>query len=359
MSSSNPTFGHIEVKPHVWKSVLAPTDILISSRHVLDYNGGGIVIFTSGTTGPPKGVLKARSWLDSCSMNLANHFGFNEHDRILHVLPVHHVTGISINFLPLLLTGGCIEFRTGGFDAGAVWERLREGGITIFSVVPTIYMRMMRYYEVYISKLPPAGEQEYVDAVRNFKVALCGTSALPMQLMQKWERLLGDKRILQRYGASESSGAIYMFRGDEQTPSGSVGRLVPGVDVKLSEGNEGEMLIKSPYMFSRYIYDPEATAKAFTSDGYYRSGDIARREGAYYFIMGRASVDIIKSGGYKISALDVEREILGLEYISEVMVVGVEDEEYGQRVAAAVVLKDNVSLSTSIDILIEMAKTPV
>ena len=292
-------------------------------------------------------------------MNLANHFGFNEHDRILHVLPVHHVTGISINFLPLLLTGGCIEFRTGGFDAGAVWERLREGGITIFSVVPTIYMRMMRYYEVYISKLPPAGEQEYVDAVRNFKVALCGTSALPMQLMQKWERLLGDKRILQRYGASESSGAIYMFRGDEQTPSGSVGRLVPGVDVKLSEGNEGEMLIKSPYMFSRYIYDPEATAKAFTSDGYYRSGDIARREGAYYFIMGRASVDIIKSGGYKISALDVEREILGLEYISEVMVVGVEDEEYGQRVAAAVVLKDNVSLSTSIDILIEMAKTPV
>lgn len=111
---------------------------------------------------------------------------------------------------------------------------------------------------------------------------------------------------------------------------------------------------------SRYINDPEATAKAFTEDGYYRTGDIARRQGDYYFILGRASIDsnpphflihrtqsltypVIKSGGYKISALDVEREILDLPYIGEAMVVGVADEEYGQRVAAAVTLRDLVS----------------
>lgn len=93
-------------------------------------------------------------------------------------------------------------------------------------------------------------------------------------------------------------------------------------------------------MFSKYLQDPEATAKAHDEDGYFRTGDIARREGTYYYIVGRASLDIIKSGGYKISALDIERELLGLPYISEAMVVGVADEEFGQRVAALVSLQD-------------------
>jgi acyl-CoA synthetase (AMP-forming)/AMP-acid ligase II len=91
----------------------------------------------------------------------------------------------------------------------------------------------------------------------------------------------------------------------------------------------------------RYLFDEKATADAHDAEGYFKSGDIARREGKYYFILGRASIDIIKSGGYKISALDIEREILGLEYVSEVMVVGVEDEEFGQRVAATVSLKQS------------------
>lgn len=95
----------------------------------------------------------------------------------------------------------------------------------------------------------------------------------------------------------------------------------------------------------RYLFDEKATADAHDSEGYFKSGDIARREGRYYFILGRASVDIIKSGGYKISALDIEREILGLDYVSEVMVLGVEDEEYGQRVAATVSLKQSRELT--------------
>ena len=92
-------------------------------------------------------------------------------------------------------------------------------------------------------------------------------------------------------------------------------------------------------MSSRYLFDNDATAKAHDSEGFFKTGDIARREGQYYFILGRASLDIIKSGGYKISALDVERECLALTYIEEVMVVGVEDEEFGQRVAALISLR--------------------
>lgn len=101
------------------------------------------------------------------------------------------------------------------------------------------------------------------------------------------------------------------------------------------------MVISLQIFFNRYLFDEKATADAHDAEGYFKTGDIARREGKYYFILGRASIDIIKSGGYKISALDVEREILGLDYASEVMVVGVEDEEFGQRVAATVSLKQD------------------
>lgn len=93
-------------------------------------------------------------------------------------------------------------------------------------------------------------------------------------------------------------------------------------------------------MFSKYLQDPEATARAHDEDGYFRTGDIARKEGDYYYIVGRASLDIIKSGGYKISALDIERELLGLPYVAEAMVVGVADEEFGQRVAALLTLQE-------------------
>jgi malonyl-CoA/methylmalonyl-CoA synthetase len=119
--------------------------------------------------------------------------------------------------------------------------------------------------------------------------------------------------------------------------------------MKLSNGDEGEVLIRTPIMFSKYLNDEEATRNAIDEDGYYKTGDIARREGDFYFIQGRASIDILKSGGYKISALDVEREILGLDYIAEVMVVGVEDEEFGQRVAAAIVLRDDIREDLNID----------
>jgi malonyl-CoA/methylmalonyl-CoA synthetase len=101
-------------------------------------------------------------------------------------------------------------------------------------------------------------------------------------------------------------------------------------------------------MFSKYLRDPEGTASAHDQDGYFRSGDIARREGRYYFIIGRASLDIIKSGGYKISALDVERELLSLPYVAEAMVVGVADEEYGQRVAALISLQEEVMPTVSL-----------
>ena len=131
------------------------------------------------------------------------------------------------------------------------------------------------------------------------------------------------------------------FENNSEVPDGSVGELTMGIDAKLSEGDEGEVLMKSFQMSSKYLHDPEATKNAHNEEGYFKTGDIARREGKYYFITGRASVDIIKSGGYKISALDIESELLSLPYIAEAMVVGVPDDEFGQRVAAGVTLRND------------------
>jgi malonyl-CoA/methylmalonyl-CoA synthetase len=203
-----------------------------------------------------------------------------------------------------------------------------------------MYMRMMRYYLELVSRMPPVEAKRYRDAAASLKVCFCGTSALPQPINDFWTGMLATK-IVQRYGSTEL-GIIFNMSSNptEDVPDGSVGELTYGVDVKLSGGDEGEVLAKSANMFSKYIHDPEATASAHDEDGYFKSGDVARREGKYYYMVGRASVDIIKSGGYKISALDIERELLALPYIGEAM-VDIPDMEFGQRVGAVVSLRDD------------------
>ncbi|KAK2803504.1 putative NRPS-like protein biosynthetic cluster [Emmonsiellopsis sp. PD_5] len=333
--------GCIEIGQHFRSSPMSPEDIVLSSDRYLDDNSAGVVIFTSGTTGPPKGAVMRKAFLHDTSAAVADHFGIAETDVILHVLPVHHATGIGINFLPYIYSGACIEFRSGSFDVVWLWERWKKGGLNMFSGVPTIYMRMMRHFEQKIAPLPQHEVDQYIAGARQFRALLCGTSALPTPVQDFWTKILDGKTILSRYGASEIGPAFTPSVETGPVPPGSVGPLFPGSTVKLSEGDEGEVLIKGPYMFSKYLFDETATANAHDADGFYKTGDLARREGKNYYILGRASLDILKSGGYKISALDIEREILGLPYVSEVMVVGVADEEYGQRVAAAVSLRDD------------------
>ncbi|KAJ5132582.1 hypothetical protein N7448_006740 [Penicillium atrosanguineum] len=321
-------------------TLLPADDVFISSNRALDMNGASGVIFTSGTTGPPKGAVQRRTWLTGNAETDADFYRITESDVVLHILPVHHASGVGLTFLPFLTAGACIEFRSGSFNTAWTWERWRKGGLTFFSGVPTIYMRMMRYYEESIASQAPEIRDQYIAGARNIRTMLCGSSALPGPVQEFWENLR-QKPILTRYGATEFGAVIKTDLSPTGTPRNSVGRVVEAVSLKLED--DGHLLVKTPYMFSKYLHDEKATAEAHDKDGYFKSGDIARREGPYYFILGRASIDIIKSGGYKISALDIEREILGLDYVSEVMVVGVEDEEYGQRVAATVSLKTDQS----------------
>jgi malonyl-CoA/methylmalonyl-CoA synthetase len=338
--SSNPDFTCVPINSFQGSPSIPPKDILISSNRYQDPNSAGVIIFTSGTSGPPKAAVLRRSSISDGAMSFTEQINIREGDVLQHLLPVHHATGIWVSFFPFLLAGACIEFKPGNFDPQWCWERWRKGGITHFTGVPTIYMRMMRYYQEHLTKLPAAELQSYNKAATDLRVMICGTSALPQPINEFWTKTRGGRKIVQRYGATETGVVFNMptYENDD-VPDGSVGEPTLGVDVKLSDGNEGEVLMKSFNMFSKYLHDPEATKKAHDEEGYYKTGDVARKEGKYYFIMGRSSIDILKSGGYKISALDVERELLSLPYIAEAMVVGVPDDEFGQRVAAVVSLR--------------------
>ncbi|KAJ5819166.1 hypothetical protein N7474_004757 [Penicillium riverlandense] len=329
-----------DILPHLPKeSNITPYDISISSTRSLDGNAPGVVIFTSGTTGKPKGSVMRRLYTDENATAVGDGYDIVPTDVGLHVLPVHHTTGLGTSFFAFLNFGACIEFKTDSFDPEWIWNRFKAGGITVFSAVPTIYMRLQWYFEKHIATLPPAEKAEYVAAARKLRAVLCGSSALSASVQTFWTNLR-QQPILARYGASELPGCIKVSaEPDPNLPAGSIGTVIPGLEVKLTEGDQGELLVKSPWMFCKYLYDDKATLEAHDEQGYFKTGDIARREGPYYFILGRVSVDIIKSGGYKISALDIEREILELPYVSEATVVGVADEEFGQRVAAALLLK--------------------
>ena len=347
--TSGTAFHYIQITEHLLRPPLRPEEFIISSDAYLDLNQSGLIIFTSGTTGPPKAAVKRRGFFVDVATVFADAYDMREGDLVLHVLPVHHATGVTLTLLPFLWSGACIEFRSGGFDAAWTWERIKHADLDFFSGVPTMYMRLMQVFEQKLSNLPNDKREEYVAGARRIRAMLCGTSALPRPLSEKWKKLRDGKEIITRYGGTEfgSTFAVTPFLTD--VPDGSVGPKSAGVDMKLTSYPEGEVLVKNPLMFSKYLYDDDATRQSLDEEGYFKTGDIARVENGMYWIMGRASIDIIKSGGYKISALDIEREILGLDYVSEVMVIGIEDEEFGQRVAVAIVLKDEAPQDLSLN----------
>lgn len=184
---------------------------------------------------------------------VASQYSITSKDVLLHVLPVHHATGLGINLFPFLLSGACIEFKSGNFDPAWMWERWRQGGLTFFSGVPTMYMRMMRFYQQNIAKLPGDVRASYVKGANQFRALLCGSSALPRPMQEFWTRIRGGRIILTRYGATEFGAVFKVEAGDKGTPEGSVGKVVSGIDIKLSNGDEGEILVKSPSMFSKSV----------------------------------------------------------------------------------------------------------
>ncbi|KAH0266503.1 acetyl-CoA synthetase-like protein, partial [Aureobasidium melanogenum] len=376
--------GQLEKKPILsrWEKIVEGSKI---TEEVIfedmKQDKGGMMLYTSGTTNRPKGVLLPQSTLMAQAKSLSEAWHYSPNDHFLHVLPLHHIHGTVNALLTPLLAGSTIEFLF-PFTVDTVWSRLAapflpptseraKKPISFFTVVPTIYNRLLQSHNT----LSPEMQKATKDALdpKNMRLNISGSAALPAPTKQAWTELSNGNVLLERYGMTEVGMALSCGLANEDRVDGSVGWPLPSVEARLvdldtkaiiqpgeeldADGKErsGEIQLRGPTIFKEYWNNPTATAKEFTKDGFFKTGDVAVRrnvpsagkgasgewaQGPMYFILGRLSADIIKVGGEKVSALEVEREMLSLPAISECAVVGLPSEIWGQKPAAVVVLSE-------------------
>jgi malonyl-CoA/methylmalonyl-CoA synthetase len=303
-----------------------------------------MMVYTSGTTGRPKGVVTTHANLESQVCCLIEAWGWVADDRILLVLPLHHVHGIVNVLTCALWAGGTCEMLP-AFDAEAVWDRLGSGRLTLFMAVPTAYRKLIAAWEA----APAERQRAWSQGAARLRLMVSGSAALPVQTLERWRAITGQT-LLERYGMTEIGMALSNPLVGERRP-GSVGNPLPGVQVRLVDeggtpvpvGMPGEIEVRGGNLFLEYWGRPEATRDAFR-DGWFRTGDVAVVEAGAYRILGRTSVDIIKTGGYKVSALEIEEVLRTHPEVLECAVVGVADPEWGERVAVAVEVRSGGTL---------------
>ncbi|KAJ8925836.1 hypothetical protein NQ315_009688 [Exocentrus adspersus] len=349
-------------------------------------NSNALILYTSGTTASPKGVVLTHKNIQSQVSTLLDAWKWTSNDVLLHTLPLHHVHGI-VNALLCPLTVGAKTIMLKKFNANTVWSYLLgvspvpdDRKITVYMAVPTIYSKLLDEYKKVFKDDP-----KMVDYIKNtlknkIRLMISGSSPLPISTYEKWLEISGH-RLLERYGMTET-GMVLSNPYDSDREPGYVGIPLPGVSVRLAEEGEtseqlktivecvndngilvfnkykdgspkGELLVKSDGVFKEYYNRPDATFKEFTADGWFKTGDISEysTEKKKFKILGRKDVDIIKSGGYKVSALEIETHLLAHPDIKECAVVGVNDEQWGQKVCAIVVPQEGkeVTLQTLVE----------
>ncbi|TQS39395.1 hypothetical protein Golomagni_00088 [Golovinomyces magnicellulatus] len=343
---------------------------------------GGMILYTSGTTNRPKGVLLPQSVMTAQSKSLITAWRQSSKDHLLHTLPLCHIHGIVNGILAPLFAGSKIEFLF-PFNPSAVWERMAapyvsntktQERISYITAVPTIYNRLLTTYPQLSAELQAAAKIGISPA--NLRLNISGSAPLPISIKKAWTKLSGGNVLLERYGMTEVGMALSCGLAMEDRVDGSVGWPLPGVEVRLveTETNEvimhgeevgkdgkerdGEIQLRGPTIFKEYFKNELATRMEHveSEDGcgrWFKTGDIASRimvdtaghsdqewaRGPMYFIRGRKSTDIIKSGGEKVSALEIEGELLLLPQVSEAAVLAVPSGAWGQKIAAVVVLK--------------------
>ena len=300
-----------------------------------------LILYTSGTTSKPKGVVTTHANITAQVTTLIHAWGWSASDATLCVLPLHHVHGI-INVVSCSLYAGATCYFTESFSAEEVFQWLTSDKLTVFMAVPTIYYKLVSYWETLSDEAKSLAYQKMLA----FRLMVCGSAALPVTVMEKWQTISGQV-LLERYGMTEIGMAISNpYVGERR--AGYVGVPLPSVEVKLvdekgirvADGEPGEIIIRGPNVFLEYWQNPQATAESFTEVGWFSTGDVAVVENGYYRIMGRMSMDIIKSGGYKISALEIEEVLRTHPAVDDCAVIGMPDEEWGELIVAALVLKE-------------------
>ncbi|GAB2670469.1 acyl-CoA synthetase [Saccharopolyspora gloriosae] len=294
-----------------------------------------LIVYTSGTTGPPKGVVLPRRAIRANLDALADAWEWTEQDVLVHALPLFHVHGLILGTLGPVRLGGTVR-HLGKFSSQAAAEEL-AGSATMLFGVPTMYHRLADDAE---------SDPELAKAVGRARLLVSGSAALPAVEHERISRLTGQ-RVVERYGMSETIMNSGVRASGDRRP-GYVGLPFDGVEIKLvddagrdieisDDETVGEILVRGRNLFTGYLNRPDATAEAFV-DGWFRTGDVATRApDGYLRIVGRKATDIIKSGGYKIGAGEIENALLEHPSVAEVAVTGQADPDLGERILAWVV----------------------
>ncbi|MFJ6629931.1 acyl-CoA synthetase [Streptomyces sp. NPDC091376] len=318
-----------------------------------------LIVYTSGTTGPPKGAVLPRRAIAATLDALADVWAWTGDDVLVHALPLFHVHGLILGILGPLRRGGAVR-HLGRFSAQGVARELASGGTMLFGV-PTMYHRLAEAVE---------GDPELRKALTGARLLVSGSAALPVHDHERLFAATG-RRVVERYGMTEtlmlcSVGVVPQAPGsvrvDGEPRPGSVGLPLPGVELRLvdedgtvigagagdrseemldrNEETVGEIQVRGPSLFTEYLNRPDATAAAFDGS-WFRTGDMAVRDpDGYVRIVGRKATDLIKSGGFKIGAGEIENALLEHPGVREAAVTGEPDDDLGERVVAWVVPAD-------------------
>jgi malonyl-CoA/methylmalonyl-CoA synthetase len=295
-------------------------------------------LYTSGTTGKPKGAILTHANIGKQQGLVGEAWGFSERDVLLHSLPLHHMHGLAIALLTALGAGAAIRMRS--FDATAIWNEMKDA--TVFMGVPAMYHRLFLAFDAADAET----RARWAKSANQLRLATSGSAALPVTLAERWRAITGTIP-LERYGMTEIGVGITNSLAGPRF-AGCVGLPLPTVETRIVEDGAdaplGELWIRGPSVFVGYHHRDAETSAAFVADpggAWFRTGDTVTRDdtlpGRPYRILGRSSVDILKSGGYKLSALEIEEVLREHEAVAETAVIGVPDEAWGDRVVACVV----------------------
>lgn len=336
----SPAFQDFPIRPIPIETI--PNQVSVPFP-VLQEKQRAMILYTSGTTGKPKGVVTTHQTIWSQVQSLISAWEWTSNDHILNVLPLHHVHGIINALTCPLAVGATVEFLP-KFHELALFDRFSSGQINVFMAVPTIYFKLIAAFK----EVDPNQQNKLSQAMKSFRLMVSGSAALPISTLEQWREISGHT-LLERYGMTEIGMAISNPLHGERRP-GCIGTPLPLVEVRLADDQDspildgpGEIQVKGDTVFQEYWNKPQATLESFV-DGWFKTGDVAVIEEGYYRILGRNSVDIIKTGGYKVSALEIEEVLRERSDIQDCGVVGIPDEEWGEIIGAGLVVSEDLAI---------------
>ncbi|MBL8739666.1 MAG: AMP-binding protein, partial [Myxococcales bacterium] len=296
-----------------------------------------LILYTSGTTGRPKGALITQQNLSSQTHALRTAWRVTKDDDLLHVLPLHHLHGVVVALLTSLTAGASIRMAR-KFDPDVVLREMRHA--TVFMAVPTMIQKIMERVDALSDD-----ERALASArARALRLVTSGSAALPVRLAERWQAF-AERIPLERYGMTEIGIGLSNPLDPTRRKPGFVGAPLSNVEIRIVEDDgrdgdgPGDLLVRGSGVFAGYFERPYATEESFR-DGWFATGDVAVRDAdGDIRLLGRKSADILKTGGEKVSALEIEEALREYPAFSEVAVVGVPDATWGDRVVAAVVVR--------------------